>query len=289
MTRHRKSLVVAGVLTIPVLAVLWVLWSQLPGIGAGALLHPSRRPLSTLRPSGCDEVTVAGDGVRLKGWACHTTAQRRGTIVALHGVADNRAGASGVISRYVSRGFDVIAFDSRGHGESEGDTCTYGFHEKDDLKRIVDTVEHGSVILFGTSLGAAVALQEAGNDPRVTAVVAAESFSDLRTVARERAPFVFTDGSIDRAFALAERLGHFRVDDVSPQRAAASIRVPVLLIHGAADVDTPPSHSRRIYDALRGLKRLVLVPGVGHNHSLQPEVWPEIDAWIEQVLKTSDP
>ena len=65
---------------------------------------------------------------------------------------------------------------------------------------------------------------------------------------------------------------------------AADPHVPVLLIHGADDVETPPDHSRRIYDAVKGPKRLRLVPGVGHNHSLQPDVWPEIDAWIDQAL-----
>lgn len=89
---------------------------------------------------------------------------------------------------YGPRGFDVVAYDSRAHGESDGDVCTYGFYEARDLHRVLDTVAPGPVVLFGTSLGAAVALQETAGDPRVTAVVAAETFSDLRTVASERAP-----------------------------------------------------------------------------------------------------
>ena len=72
------------------------------------------------------------------------------------------------------------------------------------------------------------------SDGRVTAVVAAETFSDLRTVATERAPFFFTSGVIARAFLLAEQEGGFRIDAVSPVMAAAEITRPVLLIHGAA-------------------------------------------------------
>jgi pimeloyl-ACP methyl ester carboxylesterase len=69
----------------------------------------------------------------------------------------------------------------------------------------------------------------------------------------------------------------------------ASIHVPVLLIHGDADIDTPPDHSRRIFAALNGPKRLILVPGGTHNSALRPEVWREIDQWIDRVLSTPLP
>ena len=41
---------------------------------------------------------------------------------------------------FLARGFDVVAYDSRAHGESEGDVCTYGFYEKEDLRRVLDRV-----------------------------------------------------------------------------------------------------------------------------------------------------
>ena len=182
------------------------------------------------------------------------------------------------------RGFDVVAFDSRAHGESEGEACTYGWLEKQDLRRVLDTVRPGPIVLVGTSLGAAVALQEAADDARVSAVVAAETFSDLRTVAKERAPFFFSNGTIEKAFTLAERDGGLRIDDASPMLATKRITAPVLLIHGEADVDTPPTHSQRVFDALEGPKRLILVPKAAHNGSLRPEVWGEIDRWLDAVL-----
>jgi pimeloyl-ACP methyl ester carboxylesterase len=220
----------------------------------------------------------------LRGWRCRATATRRGTLVYLHGIADNRTSAAGVVARFAPRGFDVVAFDSRANGESDGDICTYGFFEKEDLRRIIDTIPPGPIVLLGTSLGAAIALQEAAHDPRVSAIVAAETFSDLRTVATERAPAFFTKGIIRRAFQLAEEQGHFNVDAVSPQDAAASITAPVLLIHGAADVDTRPAHSERVFAALKGPKRLILVPGAAHNGSLTADSWTAIEQWIDQVI-----
>ncbi len=248
-------------------------------------MHPARRPVSTLPPPGCIDAAVVSDGLTLRGWRC-VEAHRRATIVYLHGIADNRASAAHLIDRFQRRGFNVMAFDSRAHGTSDGDTCTYGYFEKQDLRLIVETAPQGPVVLIGTSLGAAIALQEAADDPRVSTVVAAETFSDLRTVAMERAPWILSRSAIDRAFAIAERDGRFNVDDVSPVASARRIRVPVLLIHGAADKETPPAHSERVFVALQGPKRLILVPGAHHNESLsRPAVWLDVDGWIDEALR----
>jgi uncharacterized protein len=280
----RSALVVALVVLAVVLAVGGgVLVSQLPGIGAGGLLHPARNPVVQATPPSCDDAVFAGAGVELKGWRCRASGDRRGTVVYLHGVADNRGSAAGAVSRFGARGFDVVAYDSRAHGDSEGDVCTYGFFEKQDLRRVLDTVGPGPIVLVGTSLGAAVALQEAAEDRRVSAVVAAETFADLRTIATERAPFFFTPGIIRRAFDLAEQLGHFQVDAVSPVIAAAQITAPVLIIHGDVDTDTVPEHSKRVFAALKGPKRLIMVPGAPHNESLRAEVWEEIVRWVDDV------
>ena len=280
MIRSRWLLTILGVLV----AAAVVATSQLPAIGAGALLHPSHPRLVARLPAGCRAATFAGAGVELEGWQCGAAGPRRGSLVYLHGVADNRTSSQGTIARFRSNGFDVVAYDSRAHGESDGDACTYGYFEKQDLHRVIDTLAPGPVVLIGTSLGAAVALQETADDPRVSAVVAAETFSDLRSVATERAPFYFTSRILSRAFALAEQRARFQVDAVSPVIAAARITVPVLLVHGDADTETRPDHSRRVLAALRGPKRLILVPGARHNGSLRGEVWDEIARWLDAVL-----
>jgi uncharacterized protein len=251
-----------------------------PSWGAAALLHPARRPVTVPTPVGAHDVVLQGDGVRLRGWQFQDHKLSVGTVIFLHGSADNRAAGVGVARHLSQRGFGVLAYDGRAHGESEGGACTYGFFEKRDLRRVIDTIGQRPIILFGTSLGAAVALQAAAEDDRISGVVAVSSFSDLRTVATERAPFFATRREIDEAFSLAEKQAGFEVNAVSPVAAASQIRVPVLLIHGANDRETPPDHSRRIYQALRGEKRLLIVPGRGHNDTLTAEVWSEIDAWI---------
>jgi pimeloyl-ACP methyl ester carboxylesterase len=280
--RKRWRFVGAGML----FALAGVAVTQLPGIGAGALLHPGRRPVTSSAPAQCESATFAGAGVALAGWRCAAAAARRGSLVYLHGIADNRTSSAGAIERFRRLGLDVIAYDSRAHGESGGDFCTYGFYEKEDLRLVLGAIGEGPIVLFGTSLGAAVALQEASRNPRVTAVIAAETFADLQTVATERAPIFFTPGVIRNAFELAEAQGRFSIAAVSPVLAAASIRVPVLLVHGDADTDTPPEHSRRVFEALAGPRRLVLVAGAGHNQSLRGEIWGEVEQWVDAVLES---
>jgi alpha-beta hydrolase superfamily lysophospholipase len=251
-----------------------------PSWGANALLHPARRPLAPdRRPARFDSVEL-DVGIKLSGWWVRTDRPRRGTVVYLHGVGDNRGSGAGIAARLNAMGFDVLAYDSRAHGESGGDVCTYGYYEKQDLRRVLDQVSNGPVIAFGVSMGAAIALQAAAEDPRVAVVVAVAPFSDLRTAAKERAPFFATQGEIDEAFRLAEASGRFRADEVSPVKAAVGIHSPVLLIHGTADHETPPAHSDRIYAALRGPKKLVSVPGADHRNTLTPETWCQIDDFI---------
>jgi hypothetical protein len=229
-------------------------------------------------------VSIDAEGATLKGWWFQGPGRRRGTVIYLHGSADNRASGVHVAERFLERGFDALLYDSRAHGESEGNVCTYGYYEKKDLSRAIDLLWARPIVVLGVSLGGAVALQCAAEDTRVAAVVAVASFSDLRTVARERAPFFASQTDIEAAFRLAEEQAHFKVDEASPLRVAGRIRAPVLLVHGKTDAETPPAHSQRIFDALRCDKRLLLVPGAGHNDALRPDVWTEIDAWLDRVL-----
>ena len=185
------------------------------------------------------------------------------------------------------KGFDVLAYDGRAHGDSTGNACTYGVLEKQDLRRTFAQLGVRRAILVGGSLGAAVALQAAPDDPRVIAVVAASTFSDLETIARDRAPVTMRDSQVREAFALVEKQAGFRVADASPVRAASRITAPVLVIHGAKDRETSPEHSRRVYAALAGPKTLRIVEGAGHNGPLLM-IWPEVEAWIENIAGPGD-
>jgi pimeloyl-ACP methyl ester carboxylesterase len=256
-----------------------------PDWGANAILHPARRPVSVVPDLPYEDVTFESGGVTLKGWIFRASAApRRGWLVYLHGIGDNRQGGVGFAHRFGALGYDVLAFDARGHGDSGGEAVTYGVKEKDDVVRALDAVHADRVVLFGCSLGAAVALQAATVDPRIVAVIAQSPFADLRSIVYERKPWIASRGEADAALTLAGARGGFTVDDASPLKGARDVRVPVLLIHGASDTATSPEHSRRIFAALTGPKELLVVPGAGHNDTLaRPETWKRIEAWLARV------
>jgi uncharacterized protein len=253
-----------------------------PEWGANAVLHPYRKPLTAVPDIPYDEVAFTGQGgIPLRGWLFRASGERRGLLVYLHGICDNRAGGIGLAKRFGPKGWDVLAYDGRAHGMSGGDACTYGVLEKGDLSKALDVLKADRVVLFGSSLGAAVALQAAPLDPRIAGVIAESPFSSLAEVARDRAPWFATDAEVASALTIAGQKGGFAVDAASPVASAPGIRVPVLLVHGERDRDTRPEHSLRIEAALTGPKRLLIVPGAGHNGTLQgAAVWAEIEGWI---------
>jgi alpha-beta hydrolase superfamily lysophospholipase len=280
LVNRRPALAVAALLALAAGGCMPPSWA------ANALLHPQRTPMRRQPDRPFDAIEFDGAGVKLKGWWFHA-GEKRGTLVYLHGVSDNRGTSVGIADHFLARGFDVIAYDSRAHGESGGDVCTYGVYEKEDLARVLDRVATRPIVLMGTSMGAAIALQAAAVDRRVAAVVAVSPFSDLRTAASERAPWFASKGNIAEAFRLAEAEGKFRVDDASPVAAAPRIAAPTLLVHGAKDDETPAVHSQRIFAALHDPKRLILVPNADHNHVIDAQMWRDIDAWVDATLAAS--
>jgi pimeloyl-ACP methyl ester carboxylesterase len=292
MTRRSRRFLVA-LIAIPV--VLLVVVAFLLGLsyggrlsadwGAAALLHPLKRPVTRQPDRVYEDVAFASGEERLEGWLLPATGERRGLVVYLHGIAHNREGGLPVAERLGPRGYDVLTFDGRAHGRSTGEACTYGFHERHDVSRALDEFEAPEAILIGHSLGASVALQTAAIDPRVTGVIAASPFSDLETIVRERSQWLLLpDSYVEAALRRAGELGRFTPTEASPLAVAPEVRVPVLVLHGEDDFKTPPDHSRRIFDALGGPRRLAILPGIAHDEILgREEAWREIEAFFGRL------
>lgn len=264
-----------------------------PSVGAAFLVDPIRTPILDSTKLRHHPFTFRSGDVQLSGWmfepeVAKPTAKPKGLVVFLHGRMANRAWGIGAAEALVPRGYAVLAYDQRAHGESGGRHCTYGYLEKDDLSRAIDAAGISPVYVIGHSLGAAVALQAAAVDKRIAAVVAAAPFSDLRTIIGDRAPALESRADLDEAIRIAEARAHFRVDDASPVAAAPHIRAPVLLLHGSRDTSIRPVHSRRIFEALpggaggSGKSRLIMVEGANHQDILRhPVIWEEVARFLD--------
>jgi fermentation-respiration switch protein FrsA (DUF1100 family) len=81
------------------------------------------------------------------------------------------------------------------------------------------------------------------------------------------------------------RHGWFCADAASPLLAAAEVKVPVLLVHGTHDWQTPGWHSEELFKRLGSSdKRICWVEGAGHADVIaMPAVWDELARWIESL------
>ncbi len=264
------------------MAVGWFSMVYLPA----RLLHPVRHgpeywratePYLTPADAGLafEEVDLRSrDGLRLSTWFIPAQGAAKGTLIYLHGIEGSRVTTIGGAAVFAARGFNVLTYDARAAGTSEGEICTYGFFEKDDVSCAVDAlVKRADVVpariaVLGKSLGGAIALQAAAVDRRIRCVVAEAAFTDLMTITNDyqRRLYTLGTGVVHRiAMRVAERRGGFRAREVSPVNAVASCDTPVFFIHGADDPLVRADYSRQLFDAARGPKELWIIPGGGHG------------------------
>jgi dipeptidyl aminopeptidase/acylaminoacyl peptidase len=274
----------AGSLTIALIAASYPL--------SGLLIRPRLKRLTQLksphlrnliRRSGIafEDVTIPSfDGTRLYGW--WMSANRRApTAVVLHGVKKNRTDVLRAALILRRARFNVLVFDGRGHGNSEGRYVTYGFYERRDVESAIEwlvkqkKIERGRIGLVGESMGAAIALQVAAHNPWVRAVWADSPFASLRRVTEEFVrrvtglPGAVLNPVLWTTIQVANYRGKFDVRSVDPLALAARIKCPVHLVHGTADQVIAIAHSKAIYEALGGEKEIWFVEGARHARSIR--------------------
>jgi alpha-beta hydrolase superfamily lysophospholipase len=246
----------------------------------------------------------APDGIILRGWKVRPKNPNGSWVLVFHGVADNRMGVIEHACMLLRAGYSVVMMDARAHGASGGSIATYGWLERNDTRAIVDALLSSETSLYvrvqrreaphvpgmpppapppalhifalGESMGAGIALQSAGVDPRIEAVVAEASFATLREASYDYAglrrssllgktllaPFSWT------LLYRGEKLTGLPVAGVSPVKAVASRAFPVLLICDEKDEALPCRHTKMIYDAAIGPKQMWVVPGAFHTAAL---------------------
>lgn len=216
---------------------------------------------------------LASDGISLLSAWFIPAKEPKATIIYLHGVGDNKI--SGLLLAKVlhENNFNVMLYDSRAHGESGGKYCTYGYYEKHDVQAAIYEAHKkyttGKIGVFGTSMGAAVALQAAAIEPRISAVVAEASFATLRQITVDyqkrllRLPWHFLRNI---AMKKSERIANFKHRAVSPIQSVKNIHVPVLFIHGKSDSFIKYQYSEELYAAANEPKELWLIDDAKHSN-----------------------
>ena len=195
----------------------------------------------------------SADGTPLHGWWMPAK-RARGTVLYCHGNAGNITGQI-TAYRYLQRfRLNVFAFDYRGYGRSEGRPSEAGVladaHAAHDLLRVRFGVCDSELVIYGHSLGGAIAVDCAVHRPAAGLVVQS-SFTDTREVARERF------GSVPVHWIAVRR---FRSID-----KVRDLDLPKLIIHGTEDGTIGHSIGERLFEAAAEPKHWVSVPRAGHS------------------------
>ena len=247
--------------------------------------HPPRYPVRTSPAQyglSFEEVAFSSqDGVELKGWVLPAQGRSGGqgpAVVICHGLGASKSDFVDLAAHLVSKGFHVLLFDFRAHGESGGRRCSLGYLEKMDLRAALDLigkreeVDPHRIGVYGFSLGGAVAIMTAAECSDIKAVVADTAFSNMEEEATHvltrvyhlpRFPFL----SLGK---LAYRLMFgFGLEDISPMSAIGRLRGrPILLIAGVGDETIPDAHAGYLYEAAGQPKELWLIQGAVHGGTL---------------------
>jgi fermentation-respiration switch protein FrsA (DUF1100 family) len=207
------------------------------------------------------------DGLLLRGWWLPAVQAKR-TVIALHGHRGARHHCVGIGAALWRRGANVLLFDHRGRGSSEGDLMSLGYFETlDALAAVGYSLSMAPSVplgLIGYSMGGAVALMTAARDERVGAVVADSPFASERRLVRSLLRKQLGPVHLPIT-ALTERLLPYDPREVEPLREVAKIAPRAcLFIHGLFDKTCDPEDSLRLYEAAGEPKELWLLEEAGH-------------------------
>jgi pimeloyl-ACP methyl ester carboxylesterase len=191
-------------------------------------------------------------------WIPHPHAQGR-CVLLLHGYGDAKVGAIAWAPTWHALGYNILALDLRAHGQSEGRYCTAGYYERHDVSQVIDQLraeqptETRELILFGVSLGAAVAAAVGAQRDDLTAVILESPYPDYELAAAAHARLLGAPGQWMQRWALrmAQRIARADFAQVRPADLIPKVRSPLMVIHGEADVFIDAAHAAIVESAVR--------------------------------------
>jgi uncharacterized protein len=186
------------------------------------------------------------------------------TILYFHGTGGNISYNLPRIEGFRQLGFSVLAIDYRGYGQSQG-----GFPNESQLYQDsqaawnyltqVRAIPPDQIIVYGESLGGAIALDLATKSPNAGGLILQSTFTSMADVVSQP--------TWAKALPISLLLNQ-RFDSADKMR---SLQVPVLLIHGLNDSGIPSSMSQKLFELAPTRKQLFLIPEAEHISIYKPK------------------
>jgi len=176
-------------------------------------------------------------------------------LLYLHGNGDNIGVNLPHAALLRSLGVSVLLFDYRGYGRSTGPFPSEARVYEDaevGWRHLASRYSAHQIIIYGHSLGGAIAIELASRHPEARGLIVESSFTTAADMARRLPPFWL--------FPL-DLLLHHRFDSLAK---IGALRPPVLLVHGSRDWSVPARMTKQLFAAAPDPKTLVMIDGGGH-------------------------
>jgi len=254
-------------LALKAIAALAVLTIVLGFAEVNNALHPPRivPPGNTLRESKIEFQQldlITKDGVRLSAWY---TPPRKGALILLaHGYGDNRP--EWIHALLAKKGYGVLSWDARAHGESDGEISTVGYLEVLDVKAALEyalaqpDVNH--IGAWGGSMGGATMIRATAQFPAIEALFVDSSFASLNKEFDFLVPYPVIN---PLAKFLTELETGISIKDLNLVEDIARISPrPVYIVHSTGDTVAPPDSGEELFNAANESRYLWVEEDAAH-------------------------
>ena len=243
-----------------------------------ALYYPSRKIEFSPAELGLryeDVFFRTADGVELHGWFVPAEGAVV-TILYCHGNAGNISHRVEIAKMFNERKMNFFIFDYRGFGKSKGWPTEKGTYL--DAQAAYDylvgrqDIDRNRIVIFGKSLGAAIAIDLASK-VKVAALISESSFTSTRDMARAIYPLL----------SFWFFLGH----NYNAYTRIAKIDAPKLIIHSRDDEIVPFSQGQRLFAKAKPPKEFYVMRG-GHNDAFyiyNAECMQKISDFLKRYIK----
>ena len=196
-------------------------------------------------------------------------------VIYLHANASSRIEGLHIRRFLLKRNINLCVFDFQGSGMSEGEYISLGYHEKHQVKNIVDFVEKypgvGKIGLWGRSMGASTSLIYSSTDKRIKAIVTDSPFEDFRKLAKEmvlsqiKVPGFLVEGAISIIGKSVKNRNGMDINEIKAIESVKKCDVPVIFIHATDDELVPSHHTEDLFNNYSGKDKEIKWVNGGHN------------------------
>ena len=203
-------------------------------------------------------------------------------IVVIHGAGSCKENHADFGRLAGGMGWAAIAYDQRGHGESDGEMSPAALADVGRMARVlgaVEGVDGERVCARGSSMGGFAAIHATATEVSLRGAIAICPASESGLIRELRR------GGLEMRADPDALIPWLQEHDLREAVALLGPK-PLMLMHAGGDDVVPPQWSRELYGHAADPRKLVIVPG-GHHRSVQhdPELGSTALRWLERELR----